>query len=230
MNLDAFISAFEQTFPEPMRSQPGSRSQDFTDPCPEVVGMASVKKLHLLNLAASFLPQDGSECYLEVGTYQGKSLICALHRNYHCLAVACNNFSLFTPSPEISISILKNNLSQFGLLNQVKFYEQDFLKLFDLWNFENLPPIGFYFYDGAHDELSQYEGIKKAEPFLADQALVVVDDWRFAPDSMSYAEVGTKKAIEESPYNWQIRYVLPAKFNGDLELWWNGLAVLTFQR
>ena len=87
-----------------------------------------------------------------------------------------------------------------------------------------------YFYDGAHDELSQYTAIKKIEPILSDEAIVIIDDWRHAQDSSSYAEAGTKRAIMESNFHWDIRWELPARHNGDVDMWWNGVAVLTFRR
>lgn len=190
--------------------------------------MASPKKLQLLNLAVAQLPEDGRECYLEVGTYQGKSLIAALMNNRNRFAVACDDFSEFDDGS--TSTTLESNLRRYRMLNRVRFYNESFQSLFQRWNAEQLPPIGVYFYDGAHDELSQYEALRKAEPLFADSALVIVDDWRHASDSGSYAEIGTKRAISESPNDWSTRYVLPARRNGDLGLWWNGVAVLTFKR
>jgi hypothetical protein len=96
---------------------------------------------------------------------------------------------------------------------------------------EKLPiPIGLYFYNAAHDERSQYLGIKLIEPFLSDQALVIVDDWRHAPDSQSYAKAGTLKATGESQHQWQLLYDLPVRHNCDRAMWWNGVAVLAFRR
>ncbi len=68
------------------------------------------------------------------------------------------------------------------------------------------------------------------ENFLADEAIVCVDDWRFAADSQSYAKAGTEKAIAESKNQWKLLYDLPARYNGDRALWWNGVAVFSFQR
>jgi hypothetical protein len=201
------------------------------DPCPDVAGMTCERKLRLLNRAVSFLPEDRAECYLEVGSYQGKSLISALLRCPGRFAVACDNFSLFDDpvSPRNKAALL-NNLSRYQLSDQVRFFDCDFRELLANWRREGLPSVGVYFYDGAHDEESQYLGIRLAEPLLADQALVIVDDWRYAEDSRSFAEKGTKRAIEESPNRWRIEHVLPARYNGDPDQWWNGLAVLTFQR
>lgn len=72
--------------------------------------------------------------------------------------------------------------------------------------------------------------MKLAEPFLGEGALVIVDDWRFAPDSQSYAKVGTERAIAESQNEWNLLYDLPARHNGDRAMWWNGIAVFGFRR
>jgi predicted O-methyltransferase YrrM len=201
------------------------------DPCPDVVGMASAKKLKLLNLAVRHLPRDGSECYFEVGTFQGKSLIAAGLGNNGRLLVACDNFSLFdNPSQPKNKELLLNNLQRYNLQHQVRFFDEDFATSATEWQFRNLPPIGVYFYDGAHDEESQYNGIRLVEPLLADSAIVIIDDWRHAMDSDSYAESGTRRALAQSKNNWRIDYILPAKFNGDKALWWNGVAVLSFKR
>jgi len=237
MDVDRFIKWFERTLATPQWSRPRTwasllrSSQKIDDPCPDVVGMASSKKLKLLNLAVSILPNGGQEAYLEVGTYLGKSLVAATLGNSGRLVVGCDNFSEFaTGSANNNYTVLQSNLAKYGLLDKIKFYDEDFQSLFQRWRTEGLPPIGVYFYDGAHDEESQYRAIRYVEPLLADSALVIVDDWRWANDSRSYAETATRKAISESQYQWEICYILPARFNGDTEMWWNGVALLTFRR
>lgn len=201
------------------------------DPCPDVAGMASIKKLKLLNLAVSCLVKHGNECYLEVGSFQGKSLIGALLGNSHAHAVACDNFSLFDdPNSPKNLDILKQNLARYRLSERVQFFDCDFRELLAEWNVRQLPRVGVYFYDGAHDEESQFVGVRMVEDILADNAVVIVDDWRHAEDSQSYAEAGTKRAISASPNEWSITHVLPARYNGDLEQWWNGMGVLRFKR
>jgi predicted O-methyltransferase YrrM len=235
MNTEGFLSAFQKTFSEGQRSQPTSRLsrflpfQKFRDPCPDVVGMASPKKLKLLNLAVSFLTKDDGECYLEVGTFQGKSLIAALLGNKGRAAIACDNFSEFDSEEDSSnITILNQNLSRYGMSDSVRLYNEDFLSLLSRWKIENLPSVGVYFYDGAHDEASQYEAIRSVEDLLSDRALVIVDDWR--EESGSFAEAGTRRAISQSRHSWSIQWVLPARYNGDLAMWWNGVAILVFKR
>ncbi len=228
MDLAAFQKAFREAFSERHRNAPTYAYWDplvagQVDSCPEIPGMLSIKKQQLLNLAYRFLNED--EAYLEVGTYMGKSLVSAMLANPLRPTYACDNFSLF---PESSIETVMTNLARYGLQEGVTFYDRDFRAI---CNGECLPtPVGLYFYDGAHDEQSQYEAIKLAEPFLAEQACVIIDDWRCTPDSGSYAEAGTKRAIAESPHAWRMLYDLPARFNGDRAMWWNGVAVYSFFR
>lgn len=229
MNISHFRVLFEKTFPPDKISKPtfiyGNRlTRYFIDPCRSVKGMLSIKKQKLLNIA--FACVDVNECYLEVGTYLGKSLISAMLGNPPRHVFACDNFSEGVKSN--SYEGLKRNLKTYNLLEGVTFFEADFRGVL---NKEKIPvPVGVYFYDGSHDEESQYLGIKLVEPLLSSEALVIIDDWRFAPDSGSYARVATLRAIAESVNEWQLLNELPARYNGDRAMWWNGVAVYGFKR
>lgn len=229
MNVALFQSVFETFFPRHEQDRPSPHFEDafsrsFFDPCFDVPGMASLKKLKLLNIAVSLLPEN--EAYLEVGTYVGKSLISALLGNPGRLAYACDNFSEFTESN--SLEHLVTHLRRYDLYDKVRLFDADFRQALSREHID--APVGVYFNDGPHDEESQYLGIKLGEPLLADEALVLVDDWRLANDSGSYAKAGTERAISESRHRWTRLYELPARFNGDQGLWWNGVGVYAFQR
>lgn len=193
------------------------------DTCPDVPGMLSVKKQRLLHLAYSLLPEN--EAYLEVGTYMGKSLISAMLGNPRRAVYAADNFSEFDGN---SFEVLQGNLERYGLREQVNFCNADFRRVFDHSVLK--APVGLYFYDGGHDYVDQYDAIRLVEPFLADEALILVDDWRFAPDSGSYARVATLRAAKELEGRMKLLYELPSRYNGDLAMWWNGLGVLSFER
>ncbi|MEW5798818.1 MAG: class I SAM-dependent methyltransferase [Bacteroidota bacterium] len=229
MNIQDFIEDFDRTFPIATRSSPHTLYnfrflRRWFDPCPTVPGMSSIKKLKLLQKAYSFLPPD--ECYLEIGTFVGKSLIAAMLKNEPRKTYACDNFSQFNDVS--SEKILLENVRKYGLQDIVTFYNEDFRRILNPQHIKE--PIGLYLYDGAHDFDSQYQAIKQAEHLLADHALVIVDDWRFADDSHSYAKAGTLKAIEESANRFELLYDLPSRFNGDHATWWNGVAVFAFHR
>jgi len=181
-------------------------------------------KLKLLNLAYSCL--DANECYVEIGTFVGKSIISAMINNKLRKTFACDNFSQFQDMS--SEAILMSNLEKYNLRDKIIFFDTDFRKI--LTNEIINIPIGLYFYDGTHDFESQYWAIKLVENLLAQEALVIVDDWRYAPDSNSYAKEATIKAIEESIFQYDLLYELPARYNGDHGMWWNGIGVFAFYR
>lgn len=229
MNLAAFRKRFEIKYPRHKIDQVSQwyeigMVRNWFDPCPNIKGMSSIKKLRLLHIAYGCLNQD--ECHVEIGTYTGKSLISAMLNNPIRKTYACDNFSQFSDTS--SESILFANLEKYGIKNDVNFFNSDFRKILNE-RFINLP-IGLYLYDGAHDFDSQYQAIKLAEHLLSDNALVLVDDWRFADDSHSYAKAGTLKAIEESTESYELLYELPARHNADQAMWWNGVGVLAFSR
>jgi predicted O-methyltransferase YrrM len=229
MNLKLFQDTFLRYFPPAEQGRPTTMletafTRSYFDPCFHVQGMTSVKKQKLLNIAFGLLPED--ECYVEIGTYQGKSLISAMKNNPPRPVYACDNFSEFAVSrPK---QVLMANLARHGLAKNVVFYQGNFNQFLASNTIKQR--IGVYFYDGAHDLKSQYDAIANAEHRLADEALVIVDDWRFGRDSDSYAEAGTRKAIAQSKNQWRILYALPARYNGDHALWWNGVAILAFHR
>jgi predicted O-methyltransferase YrrM len=226
MRLAQFVYTFEHYFPAQQHGHVSAIFEEkftrsFYDPCFDVEGMTSVKKQFLLKIAFAAI-EDG-ECYLEVGTYQGKSLISAVKDNSSRPVYACDNFSEFSNTN--SFEKLRENLQKHGLLDKIRAFDSDFRSIMTRKHISY--PIGCFFYDGAHDFESQYQAIKLVEPLLSDQALIIVDDWRFAPDSQSYAKEGTLRAIAESQRRWTLMYELPARFNGDHAMWWNGVAVFT---
>jgi predicted O-methyltransferase YrrM len=229
VNTAAFLTAFERRFPARTRGVPATRYtlgliRRLIDPCPTVRGMTAPRNQRLLNLAVAHLPEG--EAYLEVGVFQGKTLISALRGNPRRPAYACDNFSEFEGSS--SLAVLRHNLAHHGLDDSVTFLNTDFRTALLAGSIAH--QAGVYFYDGAHDEQSQYEGILLAERVLADEALVIVDDWRYAPDSGSRAEAGTLRAMADSNNNWTVLLTLPARHNGDNAMWWNGVGILRFRR
>lgn len=226
MNTATFCALFDRFFPPQERQVPTAIFEQafvrsFFDPCFLVQGMTSVKNQHLMRLAFSCLPEN--ECYLEIGTLQGKILTSVLVNNPRRKAYACDNFSEFTDSREASAQVLRNNLRMFGVEDRVTFYNADFRTIMDR---SHVPePVGLYLYDAMHTVEMQYEGIKLAEPLLADEALVVVDDWNWIE-----AVEGTQRAISESRNEWAALYELRNEGNSNLAQWWNGIGVFRFKR
>ncbi|WP_028571685.1 class I SAM-dependent methyltransferase [Desulfonatronum lacustre] len=220
MDTTAFLAALKTVFSVQEMTKP----TDFRfDPLPNVQGKTAPKVQRLLQLGVRCLPPE--ECYFEVGTFQGKTLISAALFNEDKHLAACDDFSEFTDNPEQALDVLRRNISRHCPPHQcIDFHMADFRRVLREGRLSK--PIGFYFNDGAHDYANQFDGMTHVEDHLADEALVLVDDWRFTPDSRSQARQATLDAIARSKRKWELIYELPARFNGDAAMWWNGLGLL----
>jgi protein O-GlcNAc transferase len=150
------------------------RDERFAAVLEEVPGLARPNNLALLNLAARCVAPG--ETYVEVGAFRGSSLIGALLDNDGVEFLAIDDFSHSGSSREE----LERNLARFGLDGRVTIFEGD--------AFELLPGgvldgrrVGVYYYDAAHTYEQQLDGLLLAEPYLAEDALLIVDDtdWDF---------------------------------------------------
>jgi len=176
MDYQAFLTALAAT---ETGNDPASnpQQQPFRTLCQQVRGTTSPALLHLLNTAIGYL--EPQEIYCEVGCFQGRSLIGALHQHPNALAYAIDDFSEFDPFQD-NFDILLENLTDRDLSDQVTFYYQDFEAFFvELRSQPSAPKIGLYFYDAAYDYRSVLMGLNLVKPFLADRALIViaVADW-----------------------------------------------------
>lgn len=226
MNHALFLERFQQRFSPAIASQPSPALEDpelrrLFDPCPEVQGMSSPKKLRLLNLAYGLLPPG--EAWLEIGTFHGKSLIATLAGQPARPCYACDDFSQFGDHGN-TLATLRANLAAHALADRVNFFHGDFRRC--LTEQHVYHPVGGYFFDGPHDYASQYDALRLVEPLLADEALVIVDDWRRADDSGSEAKAASEDWMAKSGRRWRTLMELPARYNGDQAMWWNGLGVL----
>lgn len=150
------------------------KSNRFQSALSQIQGMTTPNIMQLLNFAVACMEKD--EVYCEVGTYRGSTLVGAMLDRRERMAYAVDNFSLFDPDG-INLDILKKNLANFGLEDRVLFCNQDFEDfLADLGEIQTEDKIGVYLYDGAHDYRSQLMGLLLMKPFLADRALIIVDD------------------------------------------------------
>ncbi|WP_448562716.1 tetratricopeptide repeat protein [Trichothermofontia sp.] len=130
--------------------------------------------LQLLNSAVGSLGPD--EVYCEVGVVQGATLVGALLNHPGCVAWAIGAFGS-ADDPEVAFAAFVNQLDQFGLTDQVFLHNQTFESFFyELRSFEIPTKIGVYYYRGLLDYRSQLLGLALAKNFLAEQALLIIDN------------------------------------------------------
>jgi protein O-GlcNAc transferase len=162
----AFASALSGAFDDfPHDETP--RDPLFAEILDRVGGLAKPNNLALLAAASSLL--EPGESYVEAGSFNGASLIAASYGKNGDF-VGIDDFSM----DEGSRDRLAANLDDFGC-EDVTILEGD---VFDVLRSDALAQrrIGIYYYDAAHGYEQQVEGLRLAERYLADEALVIVDD------------------------------------------------------
>jgi predicted O-methyltransferase YrrM len=178
VNPERFAAALPALFDDfPESQQP--RGRRFDDVAGAVPNLATENTLAVVNLAASLL--DRGESYVEAGTFMGASLIAAAPDNDEGAdLVAIDNFS-FGPTtvkgrdlPAASRAALEANLERFGV-RAATIMEGDTLDVLRSGALGDRR-VGVFYYDACHDTEVTLEALRLVEPWLAEPALVIVDD------------------------------------------------------
>lgn len=171
-------------------------------------GLSSPKVWHLLN---NLCAQSSS--YLEVGCFKGSTLLAALYQN-PVYAFAIDDFSM---SPETREQFFENTKDA-----KFEFYEGDSFGC-DISKIKQ--PIDLYFFDGCHSVESQYKAISHFIPAMADDFIMVIDDW-----DANKVRVGTHTALNDLKIKPVEKYELKGAMGGSIEerkaSWWGGLTIM----
>jgi hypothetical protein len=219
VDTSAFAAALDGLFAGPLADGVPADPR-FTEITAEVAGHSTPAELAVLNLAARLLPEG--EAYLEVGTLKGRSMAGALVDAPDRTYVAVESFREFGMLAEASRAELAANLDRYGAGHRLILREGDCFAV--LARPGAVPgPVGVYFYDGAHTGLAHYLALGVAEPLLADEALVLVDD-----SSYPMVEAATRRYLDRHP-GWTVLRDIRAEGDHDPR-WANGLLVLAWRR
>lgn len=219
MDVDAFLAGIDDLFDGPVEDG-RPRDPRFAAVADDVAGFTTPAELAVLNLAARCLPEG--ESYLEVGTFKGRSLCGVLIDAPQRRFVAVENFSEFgmhTPEArgELDDAVRRHAGDQrFALVDGDAFRVlTDPARAGD--------NVGAYFYDGAHTGLAHFLALGTAEPLLADEAVVLVDDatWPMVGDA-------TRRYVAGHP-GWTVERDIRAQSDHDAR-WANGLMILRYRR
>ena len=182
-------------------------------------GMSSPKVRHFLNNII-----DQNSRYLEIGTWKGSTFISALYNNNPEYHVGIDNWQQFNSSNSVMKEFFDN-------CNRFLGYAPNFIQT-DCFNISpidfKIENINVYFYDGAHQELDQYNAVAHYYSSLANEFILIVDDY-----NDDFVVSGTKRAIYELKLIVKYEQILPAKrinASGNPFEWWNGLYVAHLQK
>jgi predicted O-methyltransferase YrrM len=209
LDADRFARQLPKLFARYPRSR-HPRDRRFAAILEEVGGLARENNLALLNLAASLL--GPGESYVEVGSFKGLSLIAAMLGNSGDF-VGIDDFSLGGGNRRrLDANLRRHGLAGYTIL------EGDAFRLLRQGALGDRR-VGVYYYDAAHDYRSQLRGLRLIEPYLADDALLIVDDtdWDQVARAMRDYLAGQPRA--------ERLVLLDGKDRGQ-PWWWEGVQVL----
>jgi predicted O-methyltransferase YrrM len=143
-------------------------------------GISGSKTVGLLQRLVRGIAGDASSCYLEVGVFQGLTLISAALETPDVACFGIDNFATLDPDGT-NLGIVRQRMATFGTQN-AHLINQDFevaLEALDTHIGER--KVGVYFVDGPHDYRSQLICLMLIKPFLHENAVIVIDDANY-PD------------------------------------------------
>ncbi len=189
--------------------------QCLEDKC--VAGMNTENIRFLINEIVRLFAKGG--LYMEIGTYQGCSLLSAALFNSSTKCVGIDNFSLFDPKKD-NEQYLQSNLAKFDNPQNIHLCRGDYKDVIPKY-FEQRDntKVHVYFYDGPHSFVDQLEGLEIVLPYLARECVILVDDL-----NVPEVERANRQFLR---HNSNFRSVFRVRTDGeDPFTWWNGFEII----
>ena len=161
---------------------------------------------------------DPEHCYVNIGTWHGFSFFsgCSVRDRW---SIGVDNFSEFGGPREEFLASYQESFEH----ERTRFFDMDYRDFFANEMAAIDRKIGLYFYDGAHDYAAQYDALKEAEPFLADNAVILVDD-----TNLRSARKATLNWITERHPEYVITFDTLTAHEGH-PTYWNGLMIFQLE-
>jgi hypothetical protein len=194
---------------------------------PDLSGFSGRKIIALLQNIACCLDQK-NEVYLEVGVFQGMSLV-SVSKVFSGATFGIDNFSQFDPDKK-NYDLIRNHCKKFEL-NNLNLLNFDFeVALKNLESHLDGKKIGLYFIDGPHDYRSQLMCLLLARPFLSEDAVIVVDDSNYrdvrqANDDFLSINTSFKLVCERYTTSHPSNMSTEEKVTA-IDGWWDGINIM----
>lgn len=164
----------------------------------------------MINKGVSQMPDN--EVFVNVGVWEGFTLLAGMVNNAQKKCTGVDNFSEFGGPRRSFMKRFNKYKSQ-----NHHFYEMDYI---DYFSNVHKQPIGFYLYDGNHSYQNQLKGLQVAEPFFAENCIILIDD-----TNQEEPRRGTMDFISSSCHEYQILLDRTTYCDGHPTLW-NGIIIL----
>lgn len=144
-----------------------------------LTGLSGLKTVGTLQRLVRLFADDGKACYVEIGVFQGLSLISASLEAPGMPCFGIDNFATLDPGGD-NLGIVRERLQRFGAVNAT-LIDNDFeAALRELDGPLGGRRIAVYFIDGPHDYRSQMVCLLLAKRHLHPRAVIVIDDANYA--------------------------------------------------
>jgi hypothetical protein len=194
-----------------------------------LAGISGLKTVGLLQRLQRLFAADAQACYLEIGVFQGLTLVSAALAAPAMPCFGVDNFRILDPD-EKNLSIVKERIAAFAAGN-ARLLNMDFESVLEsLDRHIGARKIAVYFVDGPHDYRSQLVCLLLAKKFLHERAVIVIDDAnyadvRFATRDFLLGHAEFKMAFEAYTPDHPAHLDEPAKAEAEAG-WLNGVNVL----
>ena len=142
-------------------------------------GLSGRKTVGALQRLTRLFVDDPGACYVEIGVFQGLTLLSVAVNfpGFPCFGI--DDFSLLDPEGK-NLGIVRERIEKLGAGN-AHLINMDFeTALEGLDDHLGGRRIGVYFIDGAHDYRSQVLALMLALPYLHENAVILIDDTNYA--------------------------------------------------
>jgi hypothetical protein len=180
-----------------------------------IEGMSGAQFKRFIN---RLLSKEAVKSYLEIGIWKGSTSIAALFENTSRLKYTLiDNWSGFGGPYQEFIDNWKRFIgSEPPLIND------DSFSIIPIHH--GISEIDVYFYDGCHQENSQYLALKHYYESMSRSFVYLVDDWNW-----SDVKNGTNRAISDLKLN--VAYKQEIEVSGvDYQGWYNGCGIFVLEK
>lgn len=194
-----------------------------------LTGYSGDKLIGTLQRFARYHSSYSSVCYLEIGVFQGLTLVSVAAAAQDIAAFGIDNFAQFDPQGK-NAGLVERRIARSGATNAhlINADYEDALEYLD--NHIGQRKVGVYFVDGPHDYRSQFMCLELVRPFLAENAVIVVDDSNYRhvrQANRDFLLVNPEyKLLFEAYTRCHPKNASPAELEEMSRGWWNGVNIL----
>jgi hypothetical protein len=194
-----------------------------------LTGYSGMKVIATLQKLAQSLMVSKDTCYLEIGVFQGLTLLSVAAAVPRCRCFGIDNFAFFDPDNR-NLSIVEQRRSSLGLTNAEVVNEDFELALASLRRTMASGRVALYFVDGPHDYRSQLLCLQLAVPHLHERCAIVVDDCNYEHVRQANRDFLVThrdfKLLFEAYTPCHPHNMVAAELSQAKAGWWNGINVL----